>query len=131
MINYIQLTWKLACMLRTYRTCNSMVEFSKYELNNKLLSGVTLLEITPSVTWTQPTYIYTHTHSCVCFAWKNKIWIFKAYLIWSNSKLSSHFSIFMIQTQFFLIKWWSPHNQNSYKNQEKQYPCPAEAQLQA
>ena len=41
--------WKLACMLRTY---NSMVEFSKYEFNNKLLGGVILLRVnvTASVT---------------------------------------------------------------------------------
>ena len=78
--------WKLACMLRTYKTYNSTVGFLKYELNNKLLDGVTLFKVTPGVTSTQPTYIYTQ---------------FKAYLIWSNSKLSSHFSVFMIQTQFF------------------------------
>ena len=40
MINYVQLTWKLACMLKTYRTCNSTVGFSKYKFNNKLLGGV-------------------------------------------------------------------------------------------
>ena len=44
-------------MLRTYKTCNSMVGFSKYELNNKLLGDVTLLIITSGITWTQP-YIY-------------------------------------------------------------------------
>ena len=27
------------------RTCNSMVEFSKYEFYNKLLGGVTLLRV--------------------------------------------------------------------------------------
>ena len=32
-------------MLKTYRTCNSVVEFLKYEFNNKLLSGVTLFRI--------------------------------------------------------------------------------------
>ena len=37
-------------MLKTYRICNSTVGFSKYEFNNKLLSGVTLLRITSSVT---------------------------------------------------------------------------------
>ena len=46
-------------MLRTYKTCNSMVGFSKYEFYNKLLGiefynkllgGVTLLRITPGVT---------------------------------------------------------------------------------
>ena len=37
-------------MLRTYRTYNSMVVFSKYEFNNKLLGGVTLLRVTPGVT---------------------------------------------------------------------------------
>ena len=42
MVNYI---W-LACLLRTY---NLMDGFSKYELDNKLLGGVTLLRITPGV----------------------------------------------------------------------------------
>ena len=50
MINNIHLIWKLTCMLRTYRTCNSMVGFLKYEFNNKLLGGVTLLRVTLSVT---------------------------------------------------------------------------------
>ena len=40
-------------MLRTYKTCNSMVGFSKYELNNKLLGDVTLFIITSGITWTQ------------------------------------------------------------------------------
>ena len=48
MINYI----RLACILRTYRTCNSTVRFSKYGFNNKLLGGVTLLRVIPDVTWT-------------------------------------------------------------------------------
>ena len=54
MVNNIQLTWKLAWFLRTYRTCNSTVRFSKYEFYNKLLGDVTLLRVTPGVTWTQP-----------------------------------------------------------------------------
>ena len=37
-------------MLRTYRTWNLRVEFSKNEFNNKLLSGVTLLRVTLGVT---------------------------------------------------------------------------------
>ena len=45
------MAWKLACILRTYKIRNSTVGFSKYEFNNKLLSGVTLLKITLSVTW--------------------------------------------------------------------------------
>ena len=45
-------------MLRIYRTYNSMVGFSKYEFYNKLLDGVTLLKVTPGVTWTEPLYIY-------------------------------------------------------------------------
>ena len=44
MVNYIRLAWKLACMLRSYRTCNPTVRFSKYEFNNKLLGSVTFLE---------------------------------------------------------------------------------------
>jgi len=42
---------KLACRLRTYRISNPMVGFSKYKFNNKLLNDVTLLRITPSITW--------------------------------------------------------------------------------
>ena len=50
MQNYIWLAWKLACMLRTYRTCNSTVGFSKYEFNNKFLVGVPILKVTLDVT---------------------------------------------------------------------------------
>ena len=59
MVNYIWLIWNLACILRTYNICNLTVGFSKYEFNNKLLSGVTLLRVTLGVTWTQP-YIYIY-----------------------------------------------------------------------
>ena len=58
MVNNIQLTWKLVKMLRTYRICNWTVRISKYEFYNKLLGGVTLLRVTPGITWTQPIYIY-------------------------------------------------------------------------
>ena len=54
MVNYIQLAWKLACMLRIYRAYNPMVEFSKYKFNNKLLGGITFFRITSGVTWIQP-----------------------------------------------------------------------------
>ena len=37
-------------MSRTYRTCNLMMEFSKYEFYNKLLGGVTLFIATSGVT---------------------------------------------------------------------------------
>ena len=53
MVNYIWLTWKLACLLGPYRTCNQTVEFSKYEFNNKLLGGVTFFRVTSGITWTQ------------------------------------------------------------------------------
>ena len=45
-VNNIQLAW----LLRTYRTCNLMVGFSKYEFYDKLLGSVILLKITPCVT---------------------------------------------------------------------------------
>ena len=54
MVNYIWLAWKLACMLRTYTTCNPIVGFLKYEFNNKLLVGVTFFRVALGVTWTQP-----------------------------------------------------------------------------
>ena len=44
MVNYIQLAWKLTCILRTYRTCNATVRFSKYKFKNKLLGGEILLK---------------------------------------------------------------------------------------
>ena len=50
MVNNIQLAW----ILRTYRTCNSMVGFSNYDLYYKLLDGVILLKVTSGETWTQP-----------------------------------------------------------------------------
>ena len=62
MVYNIQLTWKLAWMLRTYRTCNSMVRFSKYEFYNKLLGGVTLFRITLDISWTQPNPIYIYIY---------------------------------------------------------------------
>ena len=51
MVNNIQLTWKLVWVLITNRTCNSTMEFSKYELYNKLLDNVILLRVTASVNW--------------------------------------------------------------------------------
>ena len=54
MVNYIRLAWKLACMLTTYRAWNPIVGFSKYDINNKLLGGVSFLKIMSNVTWTQP-----------------------------------------------------------------------------
>ena len=41
-------------MLRTNRTCNSIVGFSKYEFYNKLLYGIILLKSWSNITWTQP-----------------------------------------------------------------------------
>ena len=58
MVNYIRLAWKLACILRTYRTCDLMVGFLKYEFKNKLLVGVTFFRVTSSITWTQPYISY-------------------------------------------------------------------------
>ena len=60
MVNNIQLTWKLAWILKTYRICNSTIRFSKYELHNKLLDSVILLRITLDITWTQLIYIYIY-----------------------------------------------------------------------
>ena len=49
MVNYILLILKLVCMLSIYRMCNSTVGSLKYESNNKLLGGVTLLGVIPNV----------------------------------------------------------------------------------
>ena len=50
MVNSIRLTYNLAHMFRTYRTCNPTMKFSKYKFINKLLGGVILLRITLGVT---------------------------------------------------------------------------------
>ena len=34
------MTWKLACILRIYRTYNPIIRFLEYEFNNKLLGSV-------------------------------------------------------------------------------------------
>ena len=62
MVNNIQLTWKLAWILKTYRICNSTIRFSKYELHNKLLDSVILLRVTLDITWTQLIYIYIYIY---------------------------------------------------------------------
>ena len=60
-------------MLRTYRTCNSTIRFSKYEFYNKKLGGVTLFRVTPGVTWTQPIYVYIYIYiNC----WSNTNYIY-------------------------------------------------------
>ena len=64
------MTWKLAWLLRTYRTWNLTMRFLKYELYNKLLGGVTLFRVTPGVIWTQP-YIY----NTYIYMLGNKPWI--------------------------------------------------------
>ena len=63
MVNNIQLTWKLAWLLRAYKKCNSTVRFSKYEFHNKLLGGVILFRIILGITWIQHTHIYIDSHS--------------------------------------------------------------------
>ena len=55
MVNYRlawKLVWKLACMLRPYKTCNPTAGVSKYAFNNKLLGGVTFFRFTSGITWT-------------------------------------------------------------------------------
>ena len=41
---------KIGINVKTYRTCNSTVEFSKYEFYNKLLDDVTLFRFTLAIT---------------------------------------------------------------------------------
>ena len=57
MLNCIQ----LACMLKTYRTFNSTVGFSKYKFNNKLLNSITLLKV-----YTKCNLKSTHIYIGVC-----------------------------------------------------------------
>ena len=80
MANYIQLAWKLVCMLRTYKTCNPMVRFSKYELNKKLLSGIKLFRVIPSLTIY--IYIYIKTQSWLCI-WMclSIVWIISSVIL--------------------------------------------------
>ena len=50
-------------MLRTYKTYNSTVRFSKYEFYNKLLGDITLLRITLATSYNlNPTYIYIYIY---------------------------------------------------------------------
>ena len=54
MLNYTQLTWKLACILKKYWSCNPTVGVSEYENGNMLLGGVIFFRVTQDLTWTQP-----------------------------------------------------------------------------
>ena len=53
MVNYIQMAWKLACILKLYRPCNPIIEFWKYEINNKLLDSVAFFRVMSGVTCIQ------------------------------------------------------------------------------
>ena len=82
MVNNNQLTWKLVWILRTYKTCNLTVRFSKYEFYKKLLSGVTLLEVIPGVTWIQ-LYIYVCVSYYESYKKKKKQW-HKSHTLWES-----------------------------------------------
>ena len=69
MVNYIRLTCKLACMLSTYRICNSTVWLLKYKFNNKLLGGVTLLRVTPRYINLLIIVIYFLWHIMIDYLW--------------------------------------------------------------
>ena len=47
-------------MLKTYKTYNLTVGFSKYEFYNKLLGGIVLLRVAQSITCIQLIYIYIY-----------------------------------------------------------------------
>ena len=82
MVNNIWLTCKLTWMLRTYRTCNSVVRFSNFEFYKKLLVGVTLLRVKPGITWTQ---LYIYIYSLSLFLLHSFFSSFSFSLIYSDS----------------------------------------------
>ena len=51
MLNYTQLTWKLACMFKKYWSCNPTVGVSEYEYDNMLLGGAIFFKVTTDLTW--------------------------------------------------------------------------------
>ena len=52
-------------MLKTYRTYNLTVGFSKYEFYNKLLDGIVLLRVAPNITCIQLIYIYIYIYEFI------------------------------------------------------------------
>ena len=98
MVNNIQLIRKMIWMLRTYRTCNPMVGFSKYEFYNRLLGGIILFRVTPGITWTQllslslSLYIYIRLILDL---------IFMIYLIWPPERtiLTSSLSLLLFYSR--------------------------------
>ena len=75
MVNYIRFAWKLACMLRPYRTYNPTVGFAKYEFNNKLLDDVTFFRVTSGISWIKP-YIFKFDVNFDKFKVYDKYYIF-------------------------------------------------------
>ena len=67
--------WKLVWVLRTYRSYNSMVRFSKYEFYNELLGSIISRRVTQNITWIQPfiyicIYIYIERERYITFLQK-------------------------------------------------------------
>ena len=75
-------------MLRTYRTCNSTVGFSEYDFCKKLLAGVTLSKVTPSVTLTQLIYIYIYI-----------------YIYIEREKITTYTSMIWLKFKFYSIRY--------------------------
>ena len=96
---------KLACILRTYKTCNSTVGFSKYEFNNKLLGGVTFFRVSLGVTWIQ-TYMSQFNlnfgKSTVRLHYLHIFFMFKKYKI--NKKLIDMPLINCLNSRFCSVK---------------------------
>ena len=70
---------KIGKNVKTYKTCNWTVGFSKYEFYNKLLGSITLLRVIPGVTWTQP-YIYIYIYKSMSLIHHCLIQIIKSLL---------------------------------------------------
>ena len=105
MVTYIRLTWKLACILRPYRTCNPTVEFLQYEFNNKLLGGVTFFRVTSGVTWTQP-YIFQFNvnfdKSTVRLHYFHRFFMLKKFK--NDQRLITMLSINCLNSTFYSLK---------------------------
>ena len=102
MVNYIWLAWKFTYMLKTYKTYNLMVGFSKYEFYNKLLGGIILLRVALNITCIQLLYIYIY------------IWVYTATRV--ISKLTFPALLFI-----YLFKGWDSKLNNFFTFQESNF----------
>ena len=90
-------------MLKTYTTYNSNVWFSKYKFYNKLLGGIILLRVTPSITLKSYTFYFFIQDRISTIAYSKCICGWSSFPETLTQALTPHTS------QTLILVKWPPH----------------------